>query len=289
MRARWRHQSLKLSLNLLALYARYGPFPTFCPAYSPQRIVYYGAADGAGLQGSDLRRLPGQGRAQSRRRFGRANFLRGPLEGPRRASCGSKSIALGESVWNAGSVAKARGVPFFEIGYHRANAGRRGGPFHKTLRASEHDGPDIKQAREEWTLTRQPTMRLEPHRLVFLDEIGTTTKMARLRGRSLRGQRLLSKVPFGHWKTQTFIAGLRCDALTAPFVIDAPMDRRIFETYVEFNWLRSSSRATSSSWTICQPIKAPPPSRPFARWALGSYSFRPIAPTSIRSRWLSQR
>ena len=57
--------------------------------------------------------------------------------------------------------------------------------------------------------------------------------MARLRGRSLRGQRLLSKVPFGHWKTQTFIAGLRCDALTAPFVIDAPMDRRIFETYVE--------------------------------------------------------
>jgi transposase len=103
----------------------------------------------------------------------------------------------------------------------------------KTLRASEHDRPDIKQAREEWTLTRQPIMRLEPHRLVFLDETGTTTKMARLRGRSLKGQRLLSKVPFGHWKTQTFIAGLRCDALTAPFVIDAPMDRRIFETYVE--------------------------------------------------------
>ena len=40
----------------------------------------------------------------------------------------------------------------------------------KTLRASEHDRPDIKQAREEWTLTRQPIMRLEPHRLVFLDE-----------------------------------------------------------------------------------------------------------------------
>ena len=82
-------------------------------------------------------------------------------------------------------------------------------------------------------MTRQPIMRLEPHRLIFLDETGTTTKMARLRGRSLRGQRLLSKVPFGHWKTQTFIAGLRCDALTAPFVIDARMDRRIFETYVE--------------------------------------------------------
>jgi hypothetical protein len=42
-----------------------------------------------------------------------------------------------------------------------------------------------------------------------------------------------SKVPFGHWKTQTFIAGLRCHGLTAPFVVDAPMNRRIFETYVE--------------------------------------------------------
>jgi transposase len=76
-------------------------------------------------------------------------------------------------------------------------------------------------------------MRLEPQRLVFLDETGTTTKMTRLRGRCLKGQRLFSKAPFGHWKTQTFIAGLRCGELIAPFVIDAPMDRRIFETYVE--------------------------------------------------------
>ena len=91
-------------------------------------------------------------------------------------------------------------------------------------------------------MTRQPIMRLEPHRLVFLDETGTTTKMARLRGRSPKGQRLLSKVPFGHWKTQTFIAGLRFDSLTAPFVIDAPMDRRIFETYVE-NSTGSDSQA----------------------------------------------
>ncbi len=57
--------------------------------------------------------------------------------------------------------------------------------------------------------------------------------MTRPRGRCLKGKRLRSKAPFGHWKTQTFVAGLRCGALTAPFVIDAPMDRRIFETYVE--------------------------------------------------------
>jgi hypothetical protein len=76
-------------------------------------------------------------------------------------------------------------------------------------------------------------MWLEPHRLIFLDETGTTTKMTRLRSRCLKGDRLRSKTPFGHWKTQTFIAGLRCDALTAPSVIDAPMDRSIFATYVE--------------------------------------------------------
>jgi hypothetical protein len=103
----------------------------------------------------------------------------------------------------------------------------------KTLLASECDRPDIRQAREEWRAERQPKMRLEPHRLVFLDKTGTTTKMTRPRGRCLKGERLRSKAPFGHWKTQTFIAGLRCDALTAPFVVDAPMDRRIFETYVE--------------------------------------------------------
>lgn len=76
-------------------------------------------------------------------------------------------------------------------------------------------------------------MRLEPHRLVFLDETGTSTKMTRLYGRCPKGQRLRSKAPFGHWKTQTFIAGLRCFGLTAPFVVDRPMNRRIFETYVE--------------------------------------------------------
>lgn len=62
---------------------------------------------------------------------------------------------------------------------------------------------------------------------------GTTTKMTRLRGRCLKGGRLRSTAPFGHWKTQTFIAGLRCHGLTAPFVVDTPMNRRVFETYVE--------------------------------------------------------
>ena len=76
-------------------------------------------------------------------------------------------------------------------------------------------------------------MRQEPHRLVFVDETGTTTKMTRPRGRCRKGQRLHAKAPFGHWLTQTFVAGLRCHGLTAPFVVDGPMNRRIFESYVE--------------------------------------------------------
>ena len=51
-------------------------------------------------------------------------------------------------------------------------------------------------------------MRLEPHRLVLIDEAGTNTKMVRLHGRTLKGQRLKAHAPSGHWKTQTFIAGL---------------------------------------------------------------------------------
>ena len=76
-------------------------------------------------------------------------------------------------------------------------------------------------------------MRKQTHRLVFIDETATTTKMTRLRGRALQGQRLKARAPFGHWKTQTFIAGLRCDGLTAPWIIDRPMTKEIFETYVE--------------------------------------------------------
>jgi hypothetical protein len=76
-------------------------------------------------------------------------------------------------------------------------------------------------------------MREAVHRLIFLDETGTTTKMTRLRGRARQGARLKADAPFGHWATQTFIAGLRCDGLTAPWVIDQPMNREIFDTYVE--------------------------------------------------------
>ena len=76
-------------------------------------------------------------------------------------------------------------------------------------------------------------MRLEPHRLVFLDETSVTTKLTRLRGRAPRGERLKASAPFEHWKTQTFIASLRCWGLTAPWVFDGAIDRNAFNVYVE--------------------------------------------------------
>lgn len=76
-------------------------------------------------------------------------------------------------------------------------------------------------------------MREQRGRLIFLDETSTNTKMVRLRGRSLKGSRLNSAAPFGRWGTQTFVAGLKCDGLVAPWIINAPMNRAIFNTYVE--------------------------------------------------------
>lgn len=74
---------------------------------------------------------------------------------------------------------------------------------------------------------------LDPAALVFIDESGISTNMARLRGRAPRGERLVGKVPNGHWKTTTFVAALRSTALTAPCLIDGPMNGNAFLAYVE--------------------------------------------------------
>jgi len=76
-------------------------------------------------------------------------------------------------------------------------------------------------------------MREVTHRLVFIDETSTNTKLTRLRGRARLGARLTGPAPFGHWQTQTFIAGLRSNGLTAPWIIDGALDRTAFDTYVE--------------------------------------------------------
>jgi transposase len=98
------------------------------------------------------------------------------------------------------------------------------------LHAAEQERPDVAEARERWKAV-QPS--LDVKRLVFIDETGTSTKMVRTHGRCRRGQRLIGTSPWGHWKTTTFTAGLRCDGLVAPWVLDGPMNGEAFLVYVE--------------------------------------------------------
>ena len=67
---------------------------------------------------------------------------------------------------------------------------------------------------------------------MFIDETGASTKMARLRGRAPRGQRCRAPVPHGHWKTTTFTGALRLSGMTAPMVLDGPMNGDAFLAYV---------------------------------------------------------
>jgi transposase len=103
-------------------------------------------------------------------------------------------------------------------------------PSKKTLHAAEQDRPDVAAARAKLK-GEQPS--LDASRLVFIDETAVTTKMVRHYGRSPRGERLVAKVPHGHWKTMTLVVGLRIDSLTAPYVIDGTMDGPTFLAYVE--------------------------------------------------------
>ena len=74
---------------------------------------------------------------------------------------------------------------------------------------------------------------MDPARCVFLDETGTATDLARRYGRSPSDRRLIAAIPHGHWRTTTFIAGLRQTGVIAPLVLDGPLTGRAFRAYVE--------------------------------------------------------
>ena len=82
--------------------------------------------------------------------------------------------------------------------------------------------------------------------------------MTRRHGRSLRGRRLVAKVPHRRWRTLTFLAALRCDRIEAPCVLDGPINGLSFLAYVEQTCCRSWLPATSSSWTISAATNAKP-------------------------------
>jgi transposase len=95
---------------------------------------------------------------------------------------------------------------------------------------AEQSRPDIARKRQRWKKHQE---RIDPARLVFIDETWVKTNMAPLHGWGPRGQRLPARVPHGHWKTLTFVAALRLDRIDAPFVIDGPINGELFTLYVE--------------------------------------------------------
>jgi len=112
--------------------------------------------------------------------------------------------------------------------------------------------------------------RLDPKRLVFIDETSVSTTITRLYGRAPQGERLVQKVPHGNWKTVTFIAALRHDRVTAPFVLEGPMTGEMFKAYTEqflaptlargdivfMDNVRAFPEKTESAWIpLCQRIR----------------------------------
>jgi transposase len=98
----------------------------------------------------------------------------------------------------------------------------------KTLRAAEQDRPDVAERRATW---RAKQLGLDPRRLVFIDETWTKTNMTRLRGRALRGQRVIDAVPHGHWKTTTLLAALDFQGVRSAMVLDGAVNRPAFEAF----------------------------------------------------------
>lgn len=95
---------------------------------------------------------------------------------------------------------------------------------------SEQDRADVARFRARW---KKYQGLIDPKRLVFIDETWAKTNMAPLRGWCPRGERLEAQVPYGHWKTMTFVAALRCDRIDAPCVFDGPINGASFQAYVE--------------------------------------------------------
>jgi transposase len=88
----------------------------------------------------------------------------------------------------------------------------------------------VARRRAQWAKYRE---RIDPSRLVFIDETWTKTNMAPLRGWAPRGQRIKAKVPHGRWQTMTFLAALRHDRIAAPWFFDGPINGEAFRLYVE--------------------------------------------------------
>ena len=99
----------------------------------------------------------------------------------------------------------------------------------KTAYGDEQTRPDVARKRVWW---RKYLTRIDITRMVFIDETWTKTNMAPLRGWGTKGKRLIGRAPHGHWRTLTFLAALRADGISAPWLLNGPINGESFLTYV---------------------------------------------------------
>src|SRR5690606_27266390 len=103
----------------------------------------------------------------------------------------------------------------------------------KTLFAKEQERPDVARRRARWFALQRRIDAATVRRMVFIDETWAKTNMTRTHGWETKGEPLIDKVPHGHWKTLTFIAGLKHDGIVAPCVLDGPINGISFAAWVE--------------------------------------------------------
>jgi hypothetical protein len=133
---------------------------------------------------------------------------------------------------------------------------------------------------------RSHQKRVDPSRLVFIDETWTRTNMTRLHGWAPRGERLVAKVPHGHWKTATFLAALRSDRIEAPCLFDGPINGERFLAYVEqflVPTLKPNDIVVSTIWDRTKEKPCETPSRPPAPVSCSFPNTRPISTPSSSS------
>jgi transposase len=100
----------------------------------------------------------------------------------------------------------------------------------KSSRAAEQDRKDVALARADW---RASQAKIDPERLVFVDETGLKTDMSRLRGWAQRGARLVESVSGSHWHIHTLVQAVALDGTRAAMVLDGPIDSLCFAGFCE--------------------------------------------------------
>jgi hypothetical protein len=120
--------------------------------------------------------------------------------------------------------------------------------------------------------------------LVFIDETWVKTNMTRTHGRCPRGQRLIAKVPYGHWKTLTFVAALRCDGIVAPCVLRQPVNAISFLAWVTQFLVPTCGQATASGRPDPSPMHQPPGVGAAAQGGGGAALLYPLPAVSGRRK-----